>query len=505
MKSTRVFSLLLLALFLAACGVPGSPMPVGIPDTAPVATRVTAHPFDVAWDDREIFRAGLVEAEQPVLDQLPGATVYHIDVQIANDFRRLQGSEQALYTNQEDTALDEIYFRLFPNILGGETTVSALTVDGQSMEPSYEFMDTAMRVPLSPALQPGDRVEIRMDFQVKLPLRPSNNFGMLGYLDDILVLDGFYPAIPVYDDEGWNVELPHLNADLAYYDASFYLVRVAAPSHLTVVASGVEVGREYGLDDQVLTFAAGPARDFYVAASARYVAASKTVGETTINHYAVIGLEDERAGAALQYAQDALKSFGERFGAYPYTEFDIISTPTMALGMEYPGLAVITIGLYEPDSSILMLESTVVHEVGHQWFYNLVGSDQVDEPWVDEAVTQYVTGLYYRDNFGSRAEQDWHDGLYARWNRVTRGDVPIGLPAASYASGDYGPVVYGRGPLFIVALEELMWRDTFDEFLRDYAESNRWGIGAGDEFKQLAESHCQCDLTALFEEWVYGK
>jgi hypothetical protein len=40
-------------------------------------------------------------------------------------------------------------------------------------------------------------------------------------------------------------------------------------------------------------------------------------------------------------------------------------------------------------------------------------------------------------------------------------------------------------------------------FLRDYYQSLKWGIGTGDAFRQLAESHCGCDLSDLFEAWVY--
>jgi aminopeptidase N len=173
--------------------------------------------------------------------------------------------------------------------------------------------------------------------------------------------------------------------------------------------------------------------------------------------------------------------------------------------MEYPGIVAITLDLYVPDSPMVSLEGTVVHEVGHQWFYNVVGNDQVDEPWVDEAIVQYITGLYFVDTYGPQAEQGWYDALYARWDRVERADIPIGMPAANYEGREYGAIVYGRGPIFVATLEEEMGRETFDEFLRDYYESHRWGIGTGDEFKQLAEQHCQCDLTALFEEWVYEK
>jgi aminopeptidase N len=277
-----------------------------------------------------------------------------------------------------------------------------------------------------------------------------------------------------------------------------------------VVASGVEVSRQQEADRQVLTFAAGPARDFYLAASDNYSVVSQTVGETTVNSYA---LSDRMEGAelALQFAIDALNSFNTRFGTYPYTEFDIISTPMQALGIEYPGTVGIALNLYDPDAEILglpsqvMLESTVAHEVGHQWFYSIVGNDQIDEPWLDEALTQYVTGLYFLDAYGESAAQSYRGSWEGRWDRVDRANIPIGLPAGAYQGNEYGAIVYGRGPLFVATLAEEMGQETFDAFLRDYYQSHKWGIGTGVAFRQLAEQHCGCDLTDLFEDWVYDQ
>jgi len=508
MKSiaAKIFVFTLVMASLVACQL-REPAVAPVPT---VPTRGAIHPFDVSWDDRSLFREGLIEAEQETLGRLPGATVYYIDFQISDDLLLLQGCERVRYTNREDVPLDEIYFRLFPNTAGGKTTVSGIRAMGQEVEPIYEFQDSALRLSLPAALKPGDQVTIQLDFEVQVAEEMAGNYGLFGYFDGVLVLDEFSPVIPVYDDEGWNVEAPPPNADLPHYDASFYLVRVTAPAGLTVVATGVEVGREYEGDNQILTFAAGPARDFYLAASEDYIVVSETVGETTINSYA---LSEWTAGAelALQFAAGALESFNQRFGVYPYTEFDLVGTPMQALGMEYPGIVAITLEEYDPGvyfggvPSQVYLESTVAHEVAHQWFYNVVGNDQVDEPWLDEAVVQYATGLYYVDVYDEAAAQSYRQSWDGRWDRVDRADIPIGLPAGEYVGREYGAIVYGRGPLFIAALAEEMGQETFDEFLRDYYQSHKWGIGTGETFKQLAEDHCQCDLTALFEEWVYRK
>jgi hypothetical protein len=129
---------------------------------------------------------------------------------------------------------------------------------------------------------------------------------------------------------------------VTYFDASFYLLRVSAPVG-QVVASGLLLAQ----DDQARTFAAGPARDFYLAASEDFAVFSRRVGETTVNSYA-ISQRAGRAKLALDFAADALASFNQRFGPYPYTELDVVCTPMQASGIEYPGIVGISLDLYNP-------------------------------------------------------------------------------------------------------------------------------------------------------------
>jgi hypothetical protein len=510
MNRVRAFALLVFALLaLAAC------LPVSPPAPAPVLSPTAAAPFPSSgtddWDDRSIFRAGLVQGEQDVLEGLPGASVYHLDVSISGDLLSLQGRERVRYTNQEAQPLDAVYFQLFPNMASGGSTVSVVSVDGRPTSPIYESGRSTVRVPLAAPLQPGERVVIQMDFEVKVPAGLGGGYGLFGYINDVLVLDGFYPAIPVYDEKGWHAGAVPPNADTTFQDASFYLVRVSAPSTLTLVASGLAVERSVQDANQVVTFAAGPARDFYIAGSGRFAVVSDTSGETRVNSYAFAD-RVEGSRAALRTAIGAIKAFSARFGAYPYTEFDVVSTPMQgAYGVEYPGVTGINYALYDPSATVggaaapVMLEGTVAHEAGHQWFYNLVGNDQANEPWLDEAVTQYVTGLYYLDTYGQQGWDGNRAGWLSRWGRVNRQPIPIGLPAGDYQAREYGAIVYGRGPLFVEALAKRMGQATFDLFLRDYCQSNKWGIASADSFKLLAEKDCQCDLTTMFEEWVYKK
>jgi aminopeptidase N len=191
--------------------------------------------------------------------------------------------------------------------------------------------------------------------------------------------------------------------------------------------------------------------------------------------------------------------FSKRYAPYPYTELDLVSTPNLALGIEYPGMIAITTRIY--GSNDIYMESTVAHEVGHQWFYNLVGDDQLDDPWLDESLTQFVTLQYYADQYGS--DEGFRSSLEGRWERVGREDIPIGLPVADYSGAEYSAIVYGRGPLFFVALRDEMGTDVFDAFMKEYTETLSWDIATPETMQSIAEKNCGCDLQAIFDEWVY--
>jgi hypothetical protein len=491
-------SVLSLSLILASC-TPTSPKETAAP---------IPDPFSMPWGDRSIFKSGLVTSEQPNLDQLEGASVYHIELKIADDLYHVQGREEVEYTNMETLPFQEVEFRLFPNILGGKMEVSQLTVDGQSVQPRLQLDDSLMIVPLPTPLEHGKSAVIGMDFDVTVPRTVELNYGVLAYFENVLALAHAYPIIAVYNEEGWNAEIPPQYGDVTFADASFYLVKISASEEVTVVTSGTLIDQARAKGTQINLVAAGPARDFYLAASPLFIKTSKTVGEVTINSYTQKGFE-KGSQEALDTAAQAIQIFDKRYAPYPYTEFDIVPTPNLALGIEYPGMIAVTSRIYDVDQLLggtpvrIYMEATVAHETGHQWFYNLVGDDQLDNPWLDESLTQFATLQYYEDQYGEQAAEGFKRSLDGRWASINYEKIPIGLPVADYSEQEYSAIVYGRGPLFFVALREQIGKEAFDAFLKEYSEGTSWKIATPDSLQSLAEKHCACDLDALFNEWVY--
>jgi len=463
---------------------------------------------EASWSDRSVFESGLSESQRAVLDGLPGASVYHLDLTIASDLQTVDGAERIFYTNTEATPLEQVGIHLFPNLLGGEMNLSTLRVDGVDVEPVYGAGDGSIMVPLSPALEPGATTVLQVDFHVRLPQDPQLNYGVLAATSGVIAYAHGYPMVAVYDSDGWNLDLPPRYGDITYADASFYLVRVRAPADLVLCGSGVEISHSEANGQQEATLAAGPARDFYLAGSREFQMLTRTSGEVTIRICAPNGTS-ENAERILAYAAASLEAFGRWYAAYPYTKLDIIATPNLALGIEYPGAFALNQLLLTPDEDFggtpeaVLLESVTVHEAAHEWFYNLVGNDQLEDPWLDEALAQYATLQYYADRYGIAGASGLRDSFYGRWDLVGREAIPIGKPVAEYDEAEYGAIVYGRGPLFFDALHERMGEASFSSFLSKYTAAFSWEEATPQDLQRMAEAECGCDLDDLFDAWVY--
>jgi aminopeptidase N len=167
-------------------------------------------------------------------------------------------------------------------------------------------------------------------------------------------------------------------------------------------------------------------------------------------------------------------------------------------------MVVVAESLYSNPSRRGSFEGATAHEVAHQYWYNVVGDDQINNPWLDEAMAQYSTGLYFDAQHGEAAGRAYRAQDYqGRWDRVRDVAKPIGLPVDAYNDAEYSGIVYGRGPLFLMALQDQIGQDKMTEFLRRYYREYAWRIATPAEFQRLAEEVSGQDLTTLFDTWVY--
>lgn len=498
---------LLLGLIVLTGCAPVVAQPVVLPSTpSPTATPVPPDRSAIAPLDVAPYRAAMRPEFAADLDRFGSATEYQIDLELATDLSVYTGTQRVRFTNQETSPLNEVYFRLFVNTdsYGGRLTVQSIKLNGAAVRPISELGDSALRVPLTEPLAPGGVAQFDLIYAGTVPTRPNalgyDQFGLRG---GVLALPNFYPQIPVYDDEGWNVEIAPGQGDAVFSDTALYRVDIRAPADQVIAASGTCEPQAAPIGRQVQRCVSGPMRDFMIAMSGDFEVATEVVDGIHVNSYYLS--RDEAGGQrGLRNTVDAVKSFNRRIGPYPFAELDLVETPTTAGGIEYPGLIVIAQELYRANETFR--EGATAHEVAHQWWYSLVGNDQIDDPWLDEALTQFTTALYYRDKYGAAGFSAYVTAdLNRRYDRVkgTVEDRRSDLPVAAYSGRQYSALVYGKAALFFNGLYEAMGDEKFDQFMQTYFNTHRYGVAYVADL--LAAAETQLDRTAidrLMAQWI---
>jgi hypothetical protein len=437
------------------------------------------------------------------LDEMANLTFYEIEVNVELDPSHVQASIEGMahitYTHTVDTPLDELVLMLWPNDTqyNADMVVGPIKIDGRLVDFEEESGGVVLRVPLIDQIQVGESINMSIPFRIESSGSIRDQRRRFGITHGVLMAPTFYPLIPRLIDGEWQDEIPPEGGDTTNSDIALYQVTITASEEMDLIASGVEVDRKLLRDHrQSVVFVTGPMRDFAFAVGS-LEKITDVVNDVTLNAWVLPG--HNSSGKRLLNA--ALKQMGflhDLVGPYPYTELDILDTPCAFGGIEYPGL----IYICSVDDGYFV--DTVVHEVAHQWFYGLIGNDQIHEPWLDEAAATYWQVLYYENIVGDERASSQLD-QYRYWVSTSQlQDTPIGLGIGDYeSSGDYYTTVYYKGALFYHALRNELGDESFFEFLETYYERYRYQFVNTEAFHATAEEVCQCDLDDFFDLWVY--
>jgi hypothetical protein len=474
------------------------------PSPTPGPTATAQPTLTAAFEDLAQFEAAMRPEFAPDIEQSPHLTRYTLDVTVTfntDDSATLTGRERIRYTNQQDFALNELYLMLWPNDKFSDQYLSTMqlthvTVAGAEVTPKLEKNGLAAQIALPEPLAPGGSVEVSTEFVIQA-FPGIKNAARFGLTNDILLAPTFYPLIPRIVDGKWQTLRPSPGGDTTNSDSAFYLWRVTAPADLAIVATGSVVDTAQSGKTQTQTIVTGPMRDLALVVGPLELE-QRTLDEITLNAY-VLAEHRTSAQSLLDYAEGQVKNLQDEVGPYPFAELDIVDAPGAFGGIEYPG--VVFIGVVSED---YFFQRATVHEIGHQWFYSLIGDDQLLEPWLDEAAASYTEVLYdEKVNGPNAAAADLRD-FRGYLDYASDPELPIGRPVSSYASGgDYAAIVYGKGALFFDALRQELGDKTFFAFLRNYYTNYRYGFATAADFQATAEETCACDLKALFDLWVY--
>lgn len=514
----RVVTVLLvcISILLAGC-VPEAPATLteakrsagtrGLPPESTATPSATPPPTfaptaTLAADFTAVQAAALREEFQSDAQILNDRTHYSIDARVEFDTveqtATIVGAQRVRYHNRGENRILELPLMLWPNDeqYRGGLEVGPALIDGHHVPGQRELDGLAVVYDLPVALVPGDHVDLSVTFTARAegPIGGATPH-RYGITEGVLFAPTFYPLVPRRVNGDWELRDAPPGGDTTNSDVASYSVRLNVPGDLRLVASGVELDRSEQDSRLSATFVGGPIRDFAFALG------PFEMDERVVDDVAVRGwyLEEhaDDAERMLDAAAFQLELLSDRIGPYPYTELDLVDVPGAYGGIEYPALVTIgTLGtpwLIEP----------VVHEVAHQWFYGLIGDDQIDQPWMDEAFATYATALYWEFSQDEGRATGYLSDLRAVVRDHPASERPIGLGVGEYQGGEYSVLVYMKGALFYQELRQRLGDETFFNFLQGFYQEHRYGFATANDFHSGAEMACSCELDKLFETWVF--
>jgi hypothetical protein len=499
---------------------PASPEPTKGPTEQPDAGPSDGQPISPPAEGD--VAASLVAGSRAALAQRQDAPAYRISAALDPERHTINGSQRVTLTNAEDTPLDAIYFRLYINAAHyneGEMTVADVRVNGAPVEPALEVDDTALKLPLAQPLAPGQTAEIELRFTATIP-DSDGGYGLFNEDDGVFMLYNWHPELAVFEDGAWQLDPVSDQGDPTNTDVANYVVSFAAPDSFTVVTGGVPTSESASDGQTAHSFVAALTRNFVVVASDRFERAEQQVGETMVRSY--YRAEDEAGGkTALETAARALELFGQQFGPYPFTELDVVEVELGggAAGMESTGMVMIGQDYYDPEQGNPFGEAgaflagaeggnvlafTTAHEVAHQWWYGVVGSDAYEQPWLDESLTNWSSAYYVDQVEGEEAGALARDLFISAPYRdaLSSGDVRLDQPVDQFSADEYGAIVYGKGALMYDVLRQELGEAAFSTFLQNYYREYAFDRADGADWLRTLNEAAGKDMTSFYQKWV---
>ncbi len=490
---------------------------------------------------------------------------YHIEASLNVEENMMEGTFYKLvYYNNSPHFLNHLFFNLYDNAFtpgshyhslvnsnhaepvfgknekaGKAMQVYDLQVDGQV--PAKQELDySLLKVTLSKPLKPGDSLVVTCKFKTWWSdggslRRRNKSFDTFGYLH----VNGthWYPTIAVFDAHGsWNVD-QHLDKEY-YTNFGTYDVALTFPNDYVVEATGVLLNESEMLPDtlkeklDITNFKSKPFGEKPSMVTKRVPGANKTwifraenvhnfaftgnptyrIGTSFWNGIKVVTLAQEPHASRWQpsaaFAASVIRVYSETFGQYEWPKIVVADAGD---GMEYPMLTLCG-GTFPGHQELL------AHEIGHQWFYGMLGSNETYRAWMDEGFTQYLTIEAAEQLLPSQAFRDYpkmtvprYFGLYFPYLSAVRNgwDHTLNTHSSDFngAVGQKGgySLVYTKTGTMLHQLKYVLGDAMFSEAMKYYVAKWKFCHPYPEDFKQAIVEFAQQDLNWFFDQWLETK
>tara|TARA_Y100000589_G_scaffold170458_1_gene161946 strand:- start:3049 stop:5991 length:2943 start_codon:yes stop_codon:yes gene_type:complete len=464
---------------------------------------------------------------------------YSIKVKLIDSTHTLKAYEKVTYVNNSPDTLREMYFHLWPNAYQAGTPLdkqiqedgntklyfgddkyigrldsTQFKVNGISVLLKKHPLKTEVAWFMLPnSLLPGDSITISTPFQVKVPF---GEISRLGHLHDSYQITQWYPKPAVYDENGWNV-MPYLSMGEFYSEYGEFNVAITLPKKYKLAASGNLVNVTTLENSRTENYYINNVHDFAWFADTSWIEETSWVilpnSGRKVKTYMKYRPEDSKVYKnSVQFVDSALYYYSLWIGDYPYDVCGAVDGGlTAGAGMEYP-----TITVLGGSENRALHEEVTVHEVGHNWFYGVLGSNERKNPWMDEGINSYYERRYYEEvkpkmnfydffpilkllKYKPISQTEFHHYSYDYVN--TRNiDQPADLPANEYSSLNYGSVIYSKVAVCFNYLEKYLGKKVFDKAMQEYFQTWKFKHPSPKDLRIIFEKYSNKELNWFFDD-----
>lgn len=491
---------------------------------------------------------------------------YTIAVTLDDVNHTISGHEMMEYTNHSPDALKEIYIHLWANGYKNNETAFAkqrlengvsdfyyakeeqrgwidslnFTVQGVAVKWELTADIDIAKITLNQPLASGSTITIATPFKVKMP----EVFSRMGHEGQLYCFTQWYPKPAVYDVNGWN-PMPYLDQGEFYSEFGRFDVSITLPQNYIVAATGVLQNKdEYQmlrdkserrfsdrdsyagsikLDEngevetppssaimKTLRYVQDSVHDFAWFADKRFKLERSFVTLPKSGRRVETWVFDVNPKySSVAWADSAVLFYSEMLGEYPYSHATVVVTPLKAGGgMEYPTIT----NVVEADRKVIF------HEVGHNWLYGILATNERNYPWMDESINNYyetrsayakhlILDRQLQIGLARNASAAGYEGgaferLYLRYllPASRNEDQSCFLNSVEYTDPNYGAIIYGKASQAFFYLQQYLGDSQFDAMMQAYYEKWKFKHPLPDDFIKHTKQYTGKNLDWFFND-----
>ena len=504
----------------------------------------------------------------------------YIDVELDDENHILRGFEKMVYYNNSSLNLNKIFIHLWPNAYKNSNTNLAKQKysDGST---SFKYADSIdlgyidsldfkvngeivkwqllneqidiSELLLTKPLKPGDSIIITTPFRVKIP---SGKFSRLGHIGQSYQITQWFAKPAVFDKNGWH-PMSYLDQGEFFSEFGNYDVSITVPKNYVLMATGDLQNKEEleflnekaeltsqlikenklavrdslgrkdmsfpksSVEKKTLRFIQKNVHDFAWFTDKRYhvLKGEVNVNNRKITSWALFTNNEAKLWRrSIEYINDATRYFSKWVGEYPYNHVTAVDgTISAGGGMEYPNITVI--GSSGDSKS---LETVIVHEVGHNWYYGILGSNERENAWMDEGLNTYIEIRYMEEKYPngyfrkkdstqnkSRGislnipmEEKELQHIAYQFNASRNYDQPLKMGSKDFTQMNYGAMVYCKTGIGFHYLKAFLGEALFDNCMNEYFNQWKFKHPNPNDIKIVFENVSKENLDWFFEDYI---